>query len=84
MAQNLGFPLETVVVFVLLSVGAIVIDLYAHRGEKALTLKNASMWSVFLDFGFDCVWGLFVVASWRRSGQSVFHGLCVGKSVVGG
>ncbi len=47
MAQNLGFPLETVVVFVLLSVGAIVIDLYAHRGEKALTLKNASMWSVF-------------------------------------
>ncbi len=47
MAQSLGFPLETVAVFVVLSVGAIVIDLYAHRDEKPLTLKSAALWSVF-------------------------------------
>lgn len=45
--QHLGFPIETVAVFVILSVGAIIIDLYAHRNDKPLSLKSASLWSLF-------------------------------------
>ena len=45
--NHLGFPLETVAVFVLLSVGAITVDLLAHRNDKPLTLKSASVWSLF-------------------------------------
>ncbi|XXQ68768.1 TerC/Alx family metal homeostasis membrane protein [Neisseriaceae bacterium B1] len=44
---HLGFPIETVVVFAVLSVSAILIDLYAHRGDAAISLKSASLWSVF-------------------------------------
>lgn len=44
---NIGFPIETVLVFVVLSVGAIVIDLYMHRNDKKISLKSAMMWSVF-------------------------------------
>ena len=32
--NHLGFPIETVAVFVILSVGAIAIDLFAHRDNK--------------------------------------------------
>ena len=31
--HHLGFPIETVAVFIILAVGAIVIDLYAHRSD---------------------------------------------------
>ena len=46
-STHIGFPSETVLVFVLLSVGAIVLDLYMHRDEKPISLKNAIMWSIF-------------------------------------
>ena len=45
--QPLGFPLETVAVFIILSVGAIFVDLYAHRDDKPMSLKSASLWTVF-------------------------------------
>ncbi len=44
---HIGFPIETVLVFVILSVGAIVIDLYMHREDKKISLKSAIMWSIF-------------------------------------
>lgn len=47
MTQPLGFPIETVAVFAVLSIGAILIDLYAHRGDKPISLKSAAAWSVF-------------------------------------
>ena len=45
--HHLGFPIETVAVFIILSVGAILIDLYAHRSDKPMSLKSASLWTVF-------------------------------------
>lgn len=45
--MNLGFPIETVAVFIALSVGAIAIDLFAHRDDKPMSLKSASLWSIF-------------------------------------
>ena len=47
MTTHLGFPLETVAVFVALSVGAIAIDLFAHRSDQPMSLKSAALWSVF-------------------------------------
>ena len=47
MTTHLGFPLETVAVFVALSVGAIAIDLFAHRNDQPMSLKSAALWSVF-------------------------------------
>lgn len=45
--SSLGFPIETVLVFVGLSIVAIFIDLYAHHQDKPITLSNAIMWSLF-------------------------------------
>ncbi|MEY0514185.1 TerC/Alx family metal homeostasis membrane protein [Providencia manganoxydans] len=44
---HIGFPTETVIVFIALAIGAIVIDLFMHRSDKAITLKNAIFWSLF-------------------------------------
>lgn len=46
-STHIGFPTETVIVFIALSVGAIFIDLFMHRQEKAITLKSAALWSIF-------------------------------------
>lgn len=48
MIQNsLGFPLETLLVFIILAFVAIVIDLYAHNNDKPISLSNAIAWSFF-------------------------------------
>lgn len=44
---HIGFPFETVMVFIGLSVMALLIDLLAHRNNKAMSLKSAVLWSVF-------------------------------------
>lgn len=44
---HIGFPPETVAVFLILSVGAILIDLFMHRDDKPIQLKSAVMWSIF-------------------------------------
>lgn len=44
---HIGFPAETVIVFVTLAVGAIFIDLFMHRHDKPISLKSAALWSVF-------------------------------------
>ncbi|EKZ9490154.1 TerC/Alx family metal homeostasis membrane protein [Enterobacter hormaechei] len=46
-AAHLGFPTETVVVFVVMAVGAMFIDLFMHRHDKPISLKSAVMWSIF-------------------------------------
>ncbi|ABU77053.1 tellurium resistance protein TerC [Cronobacter sakazakii] len=46
-STHLGFPTETVIVFIALSVGAIFIDLFMHRDDKPISLKSAALWSVF-------------------------------------
>jgi len=46
-STHIGFPTETVIVFIALSVGAIFIDLFMHRGDKPISLKSAVLWSLF-------------------------------------
>lgn len=48
MIQNLlGFPIETALVFIVLAFLAFVIDLFAHHKDKAISLGNAIVWSLF-------------------------------------
>lgn len=52
---HLGFPIETVLVFIVLSVGAILLDLFMHKDDKPIPLKSAILWSIFwiaTAFGF--------------------------------
>lgn len=46
-STHIGFPAETVLVFIALSVGAIAIDLFMHRHDKPISLKSAALWSIF-------------------------------------
>lgn len=46
-STHIGFPPETVIVFVVMAVAALLIDLFAHRQDKAVSLKNAALWTVF-------------------------------------
>lgn len=45
--SSFGFPIETVLVFIVLAFLAIVIDLFAHHKDKAISLSNAIIWSLF-------------------------------------
>lgn len=47
METSIGFPIETIIVFLVLSVGAIAIDMYAHSDDKPIPLKSAALWSIF-------------------------------------
>ncbi len=38
-STHIGFPTETVIVFIALSVGAIFIDLFMHRHDKPISLR---------------------------------------------
>ncbi|OTA20207.1 tellurium resistance protein TerC [Xenorhabdus beddingii] len=46
-STHIGFPIETVAVFILLSVGALFIDLFMHRHDKPISLRSAALWSIF-------------------------------------
>ncbi|MES2819063.1 MAG: TerC/Alx family metal homeostasis membrane protein [Pseudomonadota bacterium] len=43
----IGFPPLTIAVFVGLALVALAIDLFTHKGDKPISLLNASLWSVF-------------------------------------
>ncbi|UFH50803.1 TerC/Alx family metal homeostasis membrane protein [Pseudomonas sp. KNUC1026] len=43
---SIGFPPLTVAVFVAMAVGALLIDVLTHRGDKPVSLAKASFWTV--------------------------------------
>lgn len=45
--HHLGFPIETVLVFAALCIGALLVDMFMHRENKAIPLKSAALWSLF-------------------------------------
>jgi tellurite resistance protein TerC len=44
---HIGFPPLTMAVFVGLAVGALLLDMVTHRGDKPISLAKASIWSIF-------------------------------------
>lgn len=47
METHIGFPPLTMAVFVGLAVGALLLDMVTHRGDKPVSLAKASIWSIF-------------------------------------
>lgn len=46
-STHIGFPIETTIVFIVLAVGALLIDLFMHRKDSVVSLKSAALWSIF-------------------------------------
>jgi tellurite resistance protein TerC len=44
--ENIGYPIELIALFLLLVTAFVALDLWLHRGDKPVSLFNASVWSV--------------------------------------
>ncbi len=44
---HIGMETETVVIFAVLAIVAFLIDMWAHRGDKPISLTAASLWTLF-------------------------------------
>lgn len=44
---HLGFPPLTITVFVVMALGAMLLDMFSHKDDKPISLTKASIWSVF-------------------------------------
>lgn len=62
-----GFPMETVLVFIALTLGAMAVDLWAHRNNHIITLKSAAMWSAFWVL-ISLTFGAYL--GWRHGGEA--------------
>lgn len=45
--QHFGFPIETIIVFFGVILLSVYLDLFAHRHTKEISVKDASLWSLF-------------------------------------
>lgn len=45
--QHFGFPIETIIVFFGVILLSVYLDLFAHRNTKEISVKDASLWSIF-------------------------------------
>ena len=45
--EHLGFPLETVIIFVVTVAGSLFLDLFAHKKDEDISLRSACLWSLF-------------------------------------
>lgn len=44
---HIGLELESIVFFTILAIAGLVIDLFAHRADKPISLKSATFWTLF-------------------------------------
>ena len=47
MTPHIGLELKTVIIFTALAMLGLVIDLFAHRADKPVSIKAASFWTLF-------------------------------------
>lgn len=45
--EHLGFPVETVIIFVVVVAGSLFLDLFAHKKDEDISLRSACLWSLF-------------------------------------
>lgn len=45
--HHFGFPLETIIIFFSVLFLSVYLDLFAHRNTKEISVKDASLWSLF-------------------------------------
>ena len=64
---HIGLETESVVIFSLLAIAGLLIDLFAHRADKPISVKAAAMWSIF----WIAVGSLFGAFLWYHFSKEV-------------
>ena len=71
MVNSIGFPVTTLTVFIVLVVTGIIIDLYAHKSDRVISIKDAALWSIFW-VGVSVSFGIFLYYSHGYDTASLF------------
>lgn len=79
MTEHLGFPVETVLVFLALTIGALFIDMRTHRDNKPIPLKSAALWSLFWVFVSLCFAGFLYVHHGEQTATLFLTGYALEK-----
>lgn len=64
---HIGLETESIVIFSLLAIAGLLIDLFAHRADKPISVKAAAMWSIF----WIAVGSLFGAFLWYHFSKEV-------------
>ena len=64
---HIGIETESIVIFSLLAIAGLLIDLFAHRADKPISVKAAAMWSLF----WIAVGSLFGAFLWYHFSKEV-------------
>ncbi|MDF7666388.1 TerC/Alx family metal homeostasis membrane protein [Orbaceae bacterium ESL0727] len=80
-SYHLGFPIETVAIFVVLAIVAMAIDLYAHHQDKVISLNNAIVWSLFWIVVALCFAGYLYVHHGREVASLFITGYVLEKAL---
>lgn len=59
MDNSIGFPVITLTVFAVFVITGILIDLYYHKSDQQITIKDATLWSIFWIF-VSFLFGIFL------------------------
>lgn len=59
MTPHIGLELKTVIIFTALAMLGLVIDLFAHRADKPVSIKAASFWTLFW-IAIGIIFGIFL------------------------
>ncbi len=62
----------TIAVFIILAVGALAIDLFAHRKDEAIGLKSAALWSIFW-IAIALLFGVFLYLHFDLETASLYY-----------
>ena len=72
------------IVFIVFAVAAFAVDFFAHKKDEKISLKQAALWSIFLDSRFRSLWRIFVFCARKRNDESIFCRVYFRKIVIRG
>ena len=71
MLDTIGFPVTTYVLFAFLVVTGIIIDLYSHKSNEVITIRDAGLWSIFW-VAVSAVFGIYLYFAISPEMSSLF------------
>lgn len=71
MLDTIGFPVTTYALFAFLVVTGIIIDLYSHKSNEVITIRDAGLWSIFW-VAVSAVFGIYLYFAISPEMSSLF------------
>ena len=68
---SIGFPTSTIIIFCLFVLVGVILDLYAHKSNKSISLKDATIWTIFWIF-LSVIFGIFLYFNHGSEASSLF------------